>query len=64
MSKKTVKDIELTGKKVFVRCDFNVPMDEVERVKQIVVNEMQNVVHLSIPLIADCGVGKNWFEAH
>jgi len=28
MSKKTVKDIELTGKKVFVRCDFNVPMDE------------------------------------
>jgi DNA polymerase-1 len=44
--------------------NFNVPMDEVERVKQIVVNEMQNVVHLSIPLIADCGVGKNWFEAH
>ena len=28
MSKKTVKDIELSGKKVFVRCDFNVPMDE------------------------------------
>ena len=28
MSKKTVRDIELSGKKVFVRCDFNVPMDE------------------------------------
>ena len=28
MSKKTVRDIELKGKKVFVRCDFNVPMDE------------------------------------
>ena len=28
MNKKTVKDIELEGKKVFVRCDFNVPMDE------------------------------------
>ena len=28
MNKKTVKDIELKGKKVFVRCDFNVPMDE------------------------------------
>ena len=26
--KKTVKDIDLKGKKVFVRCDFNVPMDE------------------------------------
>ena len=28
MNKKTVKDIELKGKKVLVRCDFNVPMDE------------------------------------
>lgn len=28
MSKKTVQDIDLNGKKVFVRCDFNVPMDE------------------------------------
>ena len=28
MSKKTVRDIDLKGKRVFVRCDFNVPMDE------------------------------------
>ena len=28
MNKKTVRDIDLKGKKVFVRCDFNVPMDE------------------------------------
>ncbi len=28
MNKKNVKDIDLKGKKVFVRCDFNVPMDE------------------------------------
>ena len=28
MSKKTIKDIDLKGKKVLVRCDFNVPMDE------------------------------------
>lgn len=28
MSKKTVKDIDLKEKKVLVRCDFNVPMDE------------------------------------
>lgn len=26
--KKTVKDIDVKGKKVFVRCDFNVPLDE------------------------------------
>lgn len=28
MNKKTVKDIEVKGKKVLVRCDFNVPQDE------------------------------------
>ena len=28
MNKKTVKDIDLKDKKVLVRCDFNVPMDE------------------------------------
>ena len=28
MNKKTVKDIDLKGKKVLVRCDFNVPMNE------------------------------------
>ena len=28
MNKKTIRDINLKGKKVFVRCDFNVPLDE------------------------------------
>ena len=28
MAKKTIEDIQVTGKKVLVRCDFNVPMDE------------------------------------
>ncbi len=28
MNKKTIEDIEVNGKKVLVRCDFNVPLDE------------------------------------
>lgn len=44
--------------------NFNVPVAEVERARTLVVEEMQNVVHLTVPLIADCGVGKNWLEAH
>ena len=28
MNKKTIKDIDIEGKKVLVRCDFNVPFDE------------------------------------
>mgnify|MGYP003407618679 FL=1 len=44
--------------------NFNVPEHEVDRVREIVVSEMQNVVHLIVPLVADCGVGTNWLEAH
>ncbi len=44
--------------------NFNVPLDEVDIVKEIVVTEMQNAVHLSVPLIAECGVGMNWLDAH
>ena len=44
--------------------NFNVPAAEVDRVREIVISEMQNVVHLTVPLIADCGVGTNWLQAH
>ncbi|MBQ4629638.1 MAG: phosphoglycerate kinase, partial [Clostridia bacterium] len=28
MNKKSIEDIQVSGKKVLVRCDFNVPLDE------------------------------------
>jgi len=44
--------------------NFNVAADELERVKQIVVGEMEQAVELQAPLVAECGVGRNWLEAH
>ena len=44
--------------------NFSVPVNEVDRVREIVMSEMQNVVELSVPLVVECGVGKNWLEAH
>ena len=44
--------------------NFNVYKDELEKVKQIVLEEMEGVIKLQVPLIADCGEGINWLEAH
>ena len=44
--------------------NFSVPTDEFDKVKRIVIEEMQGAYKMSIPLEADCGEGKNWLEAH
>lgn len=44
--------------------NFNVPKEEVAQLREIVVSEMQGAMQLQIPLIAECGVGDNWLEAH
>lgn len=44
--------------------NFSVPSNELPRVKAIVIEEMENAWKVSVPLLADCGEGKNWLEAH
>ena len=44
--------------------NFNVIVDEVEQVRAIVVKEMESAAALKVPIVVDCGCGKNWLEAH
>ena len=44
--------------------NFSVYPDEVEKVGQIVIEEMQKACELNVPLVADAGWGDNWLEAH
>jgi len=37
---------------------------EVEKISNIMREEMESAVHLNVPLIVDIGQGKNWFTAH
>lgn len=43
--------------------DFNVHMNELDEVKNIVVYEMENAYPLIVPLKTDCNHGANWLEA-
>lgn len=42
---------------------FDVPADELETIKKVVPEVMQNAVHLDVPLVADSNWGHDWYEA-
>ena len=43
---------------------FDAVPEEVEALEKIVVDVMENVIKLSVPLTVECSSGKNWLEAH
>ncbi len=43
---------------------FEVPDEELETLKSIVVREMENALPLDVPLKVDVGIGNSWYEAH
>jgi DNA polymerase-1 len=44
--------------------NFSVYPEEREKVERIVLEEMEHAYELRVPLVADCGWGNNWLEAH
>ena len=44
--------------------NFSVLPEEKDKLQQLVIEEMQGAAQLRVPLIADCGWGANWLEAH
>jgi len=43
---------------------FDVHKDEVDDVKEKVIDLMTNAIQLEVPMVVEVGVGKNWLEAH
>ncbi len=63
---KALKDNKLKTKMIIQVHDeliFDVPKEELEKLKQIVTDIMDNVYELSVPLEIDINYGKNWAEA-
>jgi DNA polymerase-1 len=43
---------------------FEVPEAQLDKIKELVREKMENVVQLKVPLKVGIGSGKNWQEAH
>ncbi len=64
---KKFKENNLSSKMIMQVHDeltFNVLISEKEQVQQIIKQEMENALNLSVPLTIDMNEGKNWNESH
>ena len=43
---------------------FDVHKDEAETLKPLVMQGMQNAIHLDVPVLVEMNTGRNWLEAH
>jgi DNA polymerase-1 len=43
---------------------FEVKKEELEQVKKVVIDRMENAMELNVPIVVETGVGENWFDAH
>jgi DNA polymerase I len=41
---------------------FEAPPEELDALRQLVINEMENAAELSVPLLVDVGIGRDWLE--
>ncbi len=64
---KALKDNNLKSNMILQVHDelvFDCPIEEVEKVKALVLQQMENVTQMSVPLTVECNEGDNWLQAH
>lgn len=64
---KVINDNKLKSKMVLQVHDelvFDVPMEEKDEVRALVIKHMQEAMPLSVPVLVEAGTGDNWLEAH
>ena len=64
---KKIKEKQLKSEMILQVHDelvFDVPENEIDVLRDIVISKMQNAVKLDVPLTVDWGAGMNWLEAH
>lgn len=62
-----IEEKQLTGKMIMQVHDelvFDVPLQEVDQFKEIIIERMKHALKLNVPLEVEVGQGANWLEAH